>query len=110
VKPESWFRRTILDPLMLRRPAPPLPKGVRRRAAARPGAFANSHDYCRGFVIAAANSQVPVSWARTAYHAVHTFMALGPDATASPCGSPGSRSKACFRCRPTNSRGQPTTS
>ena len=79
VQPESWFRRTILDPLMLRNPLPPMPAGVTISGGPGLAQYAGSHDFARAFTIEGGLLQVPVSWARTAYHAVHTFMAVGPD-------------------------------
>jgi catalase len=79
VKPESWFRRHVLDPLMLRQPSPPLPDGVTSSGGPGLAKYAGSHAFARDFIIEAGLSQVPTSWARTAYHAVHTFIAVGPD-------------------------------
>ena len=78
VKPESWFRRHILDPLMLRQSPPPLPAGVTTSGGPGLLEYAGSHEYTRAFVIEAGLAQVPVSWARTAYFAVHTFVIVGP--------------------------------
>ena len=78
VQPESWFQRTILDPLMLRTPLPALPPGVTMDGGAGLAHYAGSHAFAQAFTIEGGLSQVPVSWARTAYHAVHTFMALDP--------------------------------
>ena len=79
VKATSWFRRSILDPLMLRQSPPPLPEGVTMSGGPGLAQYAGSHAFVRAFVVAAGFSQVPISWARTAYHAVHTFVAVGPD-------------------------------
>jgi catalase len=79
VKPESWFRRYVLDPLMLRQSPPPLPPGVTSSGGPGIAQYAGSHQFARAFVINAGLAQVPVSWARTAYFAVHTFVAVGPD-------------------------------
>lgn len=78
VEQESWFRRHILDPLMLRSPPPPLPAGVTISGGPGLAHYAGSHRFVRAFTIEAGLSQVPVSWARTAYHAVHAFVAVGP--------------------------------
>jgi catalase len=79
VKPESWFRRHVLDPLMLRQPPPPLPKGVTSSGGPGLAQYAGSHEFARAFVLEAGLAQVPASWARTEYHAVHTFVVEGPD-------------------------------
>ncbi len=79
VKPESWFREHILDPLMLRQSPPPLPPGVTTSGGPGLVKYAGSHEFTRAFVIDAGLAQVPVSWARTAYFAVHTFVIVGPD-------------------------------
>ncbi|WP_213957703.1 catalase [Variovorax sp. dw_954] len=84
VQEESWFRRTILDPLMLRNPLPPMPPGVTISGGPGLAQYAGSHDFARAFTIEGGLLQVPVSWARTAYHAVHTFMAVGPDGVRRP--------------------------
>jgi len=64
---------------MLRQPPPPLPKGVTTSGGPGLAQYAGSHEFARAFVIEAGLSQVPASWARTAYHAVHTFVVPGPD-------------------------------
>lgn len=84
VQPESWFRRHILDPLMLRNPLPTLPVGVTVSGGPGLAQYAGSHAFARAFTIEAGLSQVPVSWGRTAYHAVHTFVAVGPDGERRP--------------------------
>jgi catalase len=77
-QPESWFRRHILDPLMLRNPPPLLPPGVTMSGGPGLAMYAGTHAFARAFTIEAGLSQVPVSWVRAAYHAVHTFIAIGP--------------------------------
>ena len=84
VQPESWLRRHILDPLMLRNPLPELPPGVTVSGGPGLAQYAGSHHFARAFTIEAGLSQVPVSWARAAYHAVHTFVAVGPDGERRP--------------------------
>ena len=79
VKPESWFRRHILDPLMLRAAPPPLPPGVTSSGGPGLAKYAGTHEFARAFVLEAGLAQVPVSWARMAYHAVHSFAAIGPE-------------------------------
>ncbi|HSJ10918.1 MAG TPA: catalase [Longimicrobiales bacterium] len=78
-KPPSWFRRNILDPLMLRQAPPPPPPGVTMSGGMGLAQYAGTHAFARAFVIDAGAAQVPVSWARIAYHAVHTFIAVAPD-------------------------------
>ncbi|MGQ0736591.1 MAG: catalase [Acidobacteriota bacterium] len=84
VKPQSWFRRHILNPLMLRHAPPPLPPGVTMSGGPGLAKYAGSHKFARAFTIDAGNLQVPVSWARIAYHAVHTFILIGPDGERRP--------------------------
>jgi catalase len=84
VRSESWLRRHIVDPLMLRSPPPPLASGVTISGGPGLAQYAGSHQFARAFTIEAGLSQVPVSWARTAYHAVHTFVAVGPGSERRP--------------------------
>jgi catalase len=79
VQATSWFTRYILDPLMLRQAPPPLPPGVTVSGGAGLAQYAGTHQFDRAFVLDAAAAEVPVSWARTAYHAVHSFVAVAPD-------------------------------
>jgi len=79
IKPESWFRQHILDPLMLRQPPPPFPPGVTTSGGPGLAKYAGTHKFAQAFVINAGLAMVPVSWARTAYNAVHTFILLAPD-------------------------------
>ncbi|CAN5614006.1 catalase family peroxidase [soil metagenome] len=79
VQQTSWFRRNILDPLMLRQAPPPPPPGVTMSGGMGLAKYSGTHAFARAFVLDAAAAQVPVSWARTAYHAVHTFVAVAPD-------------------------------
>ena len=75
----SWFRRYILDPLQLKQAPPPPPPGVTVSGGPGLAKYAGTHAFARAFVLDAGAAQVPVSWARTEYHAVHTFVAVGPD-------------------------------
>jgi catalase len=79
VKPISWLRRHILDPLMLRQAPPPFPPGVTSSGGPGLAQYAGSHEFARAFVLEAGLAQVPTSWARTEYHAVHTFVVVAPD-------------------------------
>lgn len=81
VVPETWFRRNILDPLMLRQPQPTLPAGVTINGGFGLAQYAGTHAFARAFVLEAGEAQVPVSWGRTAYHAVHAFVVVSPDGT-----------------------------
>lgn len=109
VKPESWFRRHILDPLMLRQPLPSLPPGVTSSGGPGLAQYAGSHKFARAFVINAGLSQVPVSWARTAYYAVHNSSPWPRTANVGTCASRGSRWRECSRFLPRRSqKRQPT--
>ncbi len=81
---KSWFQLNVVDPLHLRLPPPSFPPGVTESGAPGLAAFAGTHPYARAFVLEGGASIVPVSWARIEYHAVHTFMALGPDGVKRP--------------------------
>lgn len=84
VQPPSWFRRHILDPLMLRNPLPDLPPGVHSSGGPGLAKYAGTHHFAQAFTVQAGLSQVPVSWARTAYHAVHTFIAIDGEGVRRP--------------------------
>jgi len=84
IRRPSWFRRTVLDKLLLRQPLPAPPKGVTKSGAAGLMKYAGSHHFVRAFIIGAGLSQVPISWARTKYHAVHTFFVVAPDGVRRP--------------------------
>lgn len=84
VKEPSWFTRNILDPLKLEQAPPPNPPGVTSSGGPGLAKYAGSHAFTRAFVLDAASAQVPVSWARTAYHAVHTFIVVAPDGVRRP--------------------------
>ena len=81
-KPESWFQR-FLDMLQLRAPArpPDLPEdgtaGVTR--------YANTHLAARPGTVAATMLVTPVSYARAAYHALHTFKLIAADGAVTYC-------------------------
>ena len=82
--PPPGFWRRVADLLMLRQPPPSFPPGVTMSGGPGLGQYAGSHQFARAFVLDAAAAQVPVSWARTAYHSVHTFLAVGPDGVRRP--------------------------
>jgi len=81
-KPEGWFQR-LLDMLQLRAPArpPDLPEdgtmGVLR--------YANKHVAARPGTVAATMLVTPSSYARAAYHALHTFKLIAADGAETFC-------------------------
>jgi catalase len=80
VKRESAWRKFV-GMLHLTPPMPdPYPGET---ISPNPGAikFANEHRYSQLAVLQAASIGAPVSYARAAYHAVHTFIITGPDGT-----------------------------
>lgn len=84
IKRGSWLRRKVLDPLALRQPLPDPPPGVTSSGAEGLLKYAGSHHFARAFAVEAGLFMVPISWARTKYHMVHTFMAVGPDGVRRP--------------------------
>lgn len=84
IKRDSWLRRTVVNPLLLRQNLPDPPKGVTRDGAKGLLKYAGSHHFAIAFAINAGLFMVPVSWARTKYHLVHTFLAVGPDGVKRP--------------------------
>lgn len=83
-EPPSWFETNIVNPLMMRKASPPPPTGMKMSGSEGLAKYAGTNSYARGFVIQGGLSQVPASWARTEYHAVHTFMAIAPDGHKQP--------------------------
>jgi catalase len=78
VSRESPWRK-ILDMLKLELPLPdPLP-GQTMSADAGTLVFADRHRYAQLAVFQAGSIGAPVSYARAAYHAVHTFVVTAPD-------------------------------
>ena len=81
-KPEGWLQR-LLDMLQLRNPArrPDLPEdgtvGVLK--------YANTHMAARPGTVAATMLVTPVSYARAAYHALHTFKLIAADGAVTFC-------------------------
>ncbi len=81
-KPEGWFKR-MLDMLQLRAPPrrPDLPEdgtvGVVR--------YANTHMAARSGTVAATMLVTPASYARAAYHALHTFKLVAADGAVTFC-------------------------
>ena len=78
VRPESAWRQ-LWDKLHLRQVLPPPPKGVAKDGTAGALAYAGAHSFARLGVLGTGALGVPISWARVKYHAVHTFVAIGPD-------------------------------
>lgn len=69
------------DMLRLTPPAPDPYEGETISPDAGAIAFAHQHDYARAGVFQAATIGAPQSYARAAYHAVHSFVATGADGT-----------------------------
>ncbi|MGB0504630.1 MAG: catalase, partial [Pikeienuella sp.] len=78
-----WFQK-IINKFMMRKESPPPPEGVVESGSAGLAEFAGTHAFARAFVMQAGLEKVPVSWARTEYHTVHTFMAVRPDGRRQP--------------------------
>lgn len=71
----------ILDMLRLKPPMPdPMPGETTSGAAGLLG-YANRHGFAKLGVFQAGSIGAPVSYARAAYHAVHTFVVVAPDGT-----------------------------
>ena len=73
--------RTLLDLLALRQP-PPAP-ALGQVVSAAPGLFrfAQLHPFAEAGLMAMQNAITPISYAQTAYHAVHAFLITAPDGT-----------------------------
>jgi catalase len=83
VRKESPWQK-ILDMLSLKRPLPdPLP-GETASGDAGLLNYANRHSFAQLGVFQAGAIGAPVSYARAAYHAVHTFVVTAPDGTRRP--------------------------
>lgn len=80
----SWFQENVINPLMLRLPPPPMPEGMRISGAPGLAKYAGTHEFARAFTLEGGILQVPASWARAEYHAVHTFIINGPDGVKRP--------------------------
>ena len=80
VKRQSPWSK-ISDMLMLIPPLPDPASGQTRSGAAGSLAYANHHGPARSAVFDAGQIGAPVSYARAAYHAVHTFVVTAPDRT-----------------------------
>ena len=84
IEEESWWQKNVVDPLHLRPPLPPPPEGMTERGAAGLAKYAGTHAFARAFVIQGGLQSVPASWARTEYHAVHTFWVTDPEGVRRP--------------------------
>jgi catalase len=84
IRPESWLRRQVLNPLLLRSSPPALPIGMEKSGGPGLAQYAGTHGFVRDFVIGAGLARVPASWGRNAYHAVHTFWAVTPERNRQP--------------------------
>jgi catalase len=75
---ESAWKK-LFDMLRLMQPLPDPYPGQRESANAGAIEFADRHAYSELSVFHAATIGAPVSYARAAYHAVHTFVVVAPD-------------------------------
>lgn len=78
VRPEGSWRK-ILDMLKLTPPLPDPMPGETTSAAAGMLNYANRHSFAQLAVFTAGVIGAPTSYARAAYHAVHTFVVVAPD-------------------------------
>ena len=83
VQKESPWRK-ILDMLQLKLPLDDPNPGEKTSAAAGMLDYANRHRFAQLAVFEAKLIGAPVSYARAAYHAIHTFMVEGPDGVRRP--------------------------
>lgn len=74
--PPNWIQR-VFDMLQLREP--PRPTGLSKDGAAGVARYANTHLAARPGVVAATMLVTPSSYARAAYHALHTFRLVAAD-------------------------------
>ena len=82
VKRESLCRK-VLDLLQLKLPLPNPYPGETISPDAGAMRFADQNDYAKLAVSQAATIGAPVSYLRADYHAVHTFIVVAPDKSAS---------------------------
>jgi catalase len=75
---ESPWRK-LLDMLQLKMPLPDPPAAQRYDTSAGALAYANRHAFARQAVADTSALGAPASYARAAYHAVNTFIAVAPD-------------------------------
>jgi catalase len=83
VQRESPWRK-ILDMLALKPPLPDPPPGQTESGAAGTLDYANKHRFAQLGVFQAGMIGAPVSYVRAVYHAVHTFIIVGPDGLRRP--------------------------
>jgi catalase len=83
VERESPWRK-ILDMLALKPPLPDPPKGQTKSGDAGTLDYANKHRFAQLGVFQAGMIGAPVSYVRAVYHAVHTFIVVGPDGIRRP--------------------------
>jgi catalase len=83
VQRESPWRK-ILDMLALKPPLPDPPPGQTQSGAAGTLDYANKHRFAQLGVFQAGMIGAPTSYVRAVYHAVHTFIVVGPDGVRRP--------------------------
>lgn len=81
-KPPNWFAR-FLDGLQLR--SPPRPSGLPDDGAKGVARYANTHMAARPGTVGATMLVTPSSYARAAYHALHTFKFIAADGAVTYC-------------------------
>jgi catalase len=81
-KESPW--RKILDMLQLKQPLRDPYPGEKASADAGTLEYANAHPFAQLSVFQSALMGAPVSYARAAYHAVHTFIVIGQDGVRRP--------------------------
>jgi catalase len=72
-----WQR--LLSMLRLEQPLPDPPPGKTVSGDAGLLEYAGRHPEAQTAVVAAGTQQVPMSWARVKYHAIHTFVVVDPE-------------------------------
>jgi catalase len=79
IRQTPW--QQLWDMLRLIRPLPKPPAGQQKSAEGPAVAFADHHPDSRLAIFHASSLGAPISYARLAYHAVHTFVITAPDGT-----------------------------